>query len=44
MSSLFVYKLTTMLSLNCADIRELEGMIREFIWGGRRAKIDFKIL
>ena len=42
--SLFTYKLTTMLNMTSAQIKEVETIIREFLWNGKKPKINYKML
>ena len=44
MGSLFVYKMTTMLALSTVNLKEIEGIIREFLWNGKKTKIALKTL
>ena len=42
--SLFIYKLSTVLTLNKEQISEIENIIREFIWKGKKPKIALATL
>ena len=42
--SLFVYKMTTMCDMTKEQIYQVECMIREFIWSGKRPKIAYELL
>ena len=44
MGSLFVYCMSTMLFLKQDDINKIESIIRNFLWGGRRAKVSLATL
>ena len=41
---LFVYKMTSMLDMDDKQIRLINGLIKNFIWCGKRAKIGFETL
>ena len=42
--SLFVYKMMTMCNLKESEMKEIETVIREFIWKGKRSKIALETL
>ena len=42
--SLFVYKVTVLPNAPDNVIQEVESIIEDFIWNGKRAKIKFEIL
>ena len=42
--SLFVYKMSTMLNMTDRQINTVEGVIREYIWTGKKPKISFELL
>ena len=42
--SLLVYKMLTMLDLKDTQIREINGIIRSFLWNNKRAKISLEML
>ena len=44
MSSLFVYKMQVLPVLNMQQIEEIEAIIQDFIWNGKKPKIKFSIL
>ena len=44
MGSLFVYKMNCMLDLTHDTIKSIEGILRDFIWSGKRAKIALETL
>ena len=44
MGSLLVYKLTTIMNLSTMQIKKLNNIIREFIWGGKKPKIALETL
>ena len=42
--SLFVYKMSTMTNLSKKQIKEVETIIREYLWSGKKAKIALETL
>ena len=42
--SLFVYKMSTVLTLSEDQLHEIEVIIRDFIWSGKKPKIAYKTL
>ena len=44
LGSLFVYKLMAMMSLTQEQIKEFEGVVHQFLWKGKRARISMDTL
>ena len=44
MGSLFVYRMSTVLSLSKIQLNELEKIIKDFVWSGKKPKIAFVTL
>ena len=43
-SSLFVYKMMVLPRIPLSFVKKIDSMIREYIWGGKKAKIAYSVL